>query len=218
MSNRWIGILGGFGIVGALALSAALLLAPVEPQVPLQPTEGSQVATTDPDDIGVLGATPSTRRRRAERRRPRPVRAQGVDRESLKDRRRARREEVKQEREPLLEAEERAEARRMYREDRLVEVNERLDEVAAERDWDPELTEEVRLVLLDTADRITESLARVAGEKQDWDAVKDDLRDFRMRQARELEALLGPDEFDAFVAGMEFERFSTSPPVRGRLE
>ncbi|MEQ1572163.1 MAG: hypothetical protein ABMA64_41430, partial [Myxococcota bacterium] len=58
-------------------------------------------------------------------------------------------------REPPPPSAERAEERELVREDKLVDLNERLDRYAASAGWDSELTEEVRVILLDTTDHIS---------------------------------------------------------------
>lgn len=121
------------------------------------------------------------------------------------------------ERDPL-EREELAWARREYREERVIDMNDRLDAFAAEVDWDEETTEEVRALLVDSMDKISKQLARVDKGHVEWDEVKADLRDFRESRARELERYLGPDEFAGFVDGMAFERFYGEEPIRGRLD
>ncbi len=210
-----MGIAGGG--IGVLALAAALILAPVSPELErLQATDAGPVATV----VEVPEGARTTPRRRTEKKRRRggKITAEGPDREDQLDKRRQRREEERALRDPMLEPDERAEARRLYREERLVSVNEKLDAFADERGWDPETTEDVRLIMLDTADRITVALAKVDTDRNEWEEIKADVRQYRLDQASDVEALVGPEEFEAFIANMQFDRFTSDPPVRGRLD
>lgn len=119
-------------------------------------------------------------------------------------------------REPPPPSAERAEERELVREDKLVDLNERLDRYAASAGWDSELTEEVRVILLDTTDHISASLAAVDRGELAWEEEKEALRAFRLDQAATVRGLLG-DEFDGFVKGMQFERFFGEVPIQGRL-
>ncbi len=104
-------------------------------------------------------------------------------------------------------SEERAAARVEYREDRLLEVDLKLGDHAARAGWDPETTEEVRAVLLDTSDRITRAMARVDQGQATWEQISGRVQSYRMQQARQVRDILGQERFEAFVADMGFERF-----------
>lgn len=117
-----------------------------------------------------------------------------------------------------LDDEERAAYRREVREERLVDVNARLDSYAAQEHWDDDTTNEIRDLLIDTADHITRTLAQVDRREVEWDQVKGDSRSYRETQAASLRRALGHNDFDAFVEHMDFARFFGDSPVRGRLE
>jgi hypothetical protein len=117
-----------------------------------------------------------------------------------------------------LDDEERAAYRQEIREERLVDVNARLDSYAAQAHWDEDTTNRIRDLLIDTADHITVTLAAVDRREVEWDDVKGDLRSYRETQAAHLRHAIGPENFDAFVEHMDFARFFGDTPVRGRLE
>jgi hypothetical protein len=122
------------------------------------------------------------------------------------------------EKEPVLEPVAKATARSEFREERLSEVDAQLDAYAEEKGWDPELTEEVRSLLVDTMDHIGQELARVDRGELPWEEVRTELRQFRLERASELEELLGRD-FDEFAEAMSFGRFlGEPPPGKARLE
>jgi hypothetical protein len=120
--------------------------------------------------------------------------------------------------EPVLEPAAKATARSEFREERLSEVDAQLDAYAEKKGWDPEFTEEVRSLLVDTMDHIGEQLARVDRGELPWEEVRSELRQFRLDRASELEELLGND-FDEFAQQMSFGRFlGEPPPGRARFE
>jgi hypothetical protein len=121
-------------------------------------------------------------------------------------------------REQNLDDEERAMLRRELREERLIDVNMRLDEYAAAEGWDPEMTDEIRDVLIDTADHITNVLGQVDRREVEWDAVKVDLWVYREQQAQKVRRAVGPSDFDHFVESMDFARFFGETPARGRVD
>jgi hypothetical protein len=117
-----------------------------------------------------------------------------------------------------LDDEERAALRREIREERLVDVNARLDAFAGEAGWDDTQTEDIRMLLIDTADHITQVLARVDRREVEWDAVKGELRTYRETQAASVRRAIGNQDFDTFVERMDFARFFEDAPIRGRIE
>jgi hypothetical protein len=117
-----------------------------------------------------------------------------------------------------LDDAERAMLRRELREERLIDVNARLDAFAETEGWDPAMTDEVRDILIDTADHITRVLAQVDRREVEWDAVKVDLWAYREQQAQQVRRALGPNDFDHFVESMDFARFFGEAPVRGRVD
>jgi hypothetical protein len=117
-----------------------------------------------------------------------------------------------------LDDEERAALRREIREERLVDVNARLDSFAADAGWGDTQTEDIRILLIDTADHITQVLAQVDRREIEWDDVKTDLRTYREKQAASLRREIGNQDFDTFVEHMDFARFFDDVPVRGRIE
>jgi len=125
---------------------------------------------------------------------------------------------AEQAREQNLDDEERAMLRRELREERLIDVNSRLDAFAETEGWDPAMTDEVRNILIDTADHITRVLAQVDRREVEWDTVKMDLWAYREQQAQQVRRALGPHDFDHFVESMDFARFFGEMPVRGRVD
>jgi len=117
-----------------------------------------------------------------------------------------------------LDDEERAALRREVREERLVDVNARLDSFAADAGWDETQTEEIRMLLIDTADHITQVLGQVDRREVLWDDVKADLREYREQQAASVRREIGHQDFDTFVEHMDFARFFGDSPIRGRVE
>jgi len=117
-----------------------------------------------------------------------------------------------------LDDEERAMLRHELREERLIDVNARLDTYAETEGWDPAMTDDVRNLLIDTADHITQVLAQVDRREVEWDAVKSDLWTYREQQAQRVRRALGPNDFDHFVESMDFARFFGDTPVRGRVD
>jgi hypothetical protein len=116
-----------------------------------------------------------------------------------------------------LDPETRSQARTEYREERIVDLDEKLDTHAAKAGWDPETTEEVRAILVETGVRIGEVLARADRGEIPWEKVRGQLQNFRISQARQVNEIVGRESFDAFVDDMGFERFpDDGPPLRGR--
>jgi hypothetical protein len=143
-------------------------------------------------------------RRRATR--PRPAKAK------TKVRSKARREV-----DPELPAEDRIQARAEYRQERLADVDQRLDAYAADAGWDEATTEQVRAAILENADDISARLEAVAAGEVEWEQVREDLRQDRIDRAARVRRLLGDAEFDRFVREMDFARFLGEEPVRGRI-
>lgn len=106
-----------------------------------------------------------------------------------------------------LEPDVRAEVRVGEREERLLDTNERLDRYAAEAGWDEATTEEIRVILIDTADLISDTIARVDLGESTWEDVRDELRTYRLDQADAVKAVIGEEAFPAFTEGMGFDRF-----------
>jgi hypothetical protein len=118
-----------------------------------------------------------------------------------------------------LPPDERALARNEFRLERQAELAERLEQHALDAGWDAQTTDAVQDVLLATTDRISDALDRVDRGEVPWDQVRDEMRDFRIDQARDVREILGPEAFDAWVVDMGFERFpDEGPPVHGRLD
>lgn len=105
-----------------------------------------------------------------------------------------------------LSPEERLVYRQTYRDERLSDLDARLDAYARQAGWDPELTEEVRTLLIETTDGISAVFERIDRGEAVWEDERDEVRDFRLAQAAKVEALLG-DGFLDFVEGMQFTRF-----------
>ena len=210
----------GMTLLGLCALVVARWSFSVEttPTVAMPPTQ--QASSSRPPLRPLALSSPSSQLQQRPRERPRGGR-EGKARKGGKaksPRGSAEATGVAQEpaRDPL-EPDELAWARREYREERVLDMNDRLDGFATEVGWDEETTEDVRALLLDSMDKITKQLSRVDRGLVEWDEVKSDLRDFREDRARKLERYLGPDEFDGFVDRMGFERFAGEEPIRGRL-
>jgi len=119
---------------------------------------------------------------------------------------------------PDEELELKAEVRTEVRDELLEDVMFRLDEHSAYADWDDETTTYVREVLTRTANNITGALESVDRGDKRWDEIREEVRQYRLRQAADLEDVLGPDEFADFADGMSFTRFASDEQwVRGRL-
>ena len=126
--------------------------------------------------------------------------------------------EAPPEKDPQLPPDDRAEARQEFREERIQDINDRLDGFAEEAGWSEEEADDVRVVLVETADHITSRLAAVDRGELSWDEARRELRDYRLKQAGEVRSMLGDEEFAPFVEAMDFGRFLDDQPVRGRLE
>lgn len=122
------------------------------------------------------------------------------------------------EKEPQLEPDDRASARQEFREERIQDLNERLDTFAEEAGWEPDQADDVRVVLVETADHITNRLAAVDRGEITWDEARRELREYRLKRADKVRSMLGDEEFAPFVDAMDFSRFLGDEPVRGRLE
>lgn len=203
----------GSGLLAATALLAAAWVFSVDTEPDLVVSE--PIASRDP--VVLPAPAPLVAAARPERRRP--ARAPRVRKE------RPPLEQLLEEKDPMelrdweLPPDERATARNQFRDERLTELSGRLDAHAEAFGWDPATTEEVRAVLLETSGRISDTLAQVDAGEVHWLKVRDDLRDFRLQQARDVEEILGPDAFDDWAGDMGFERFpEEGKPVHGRLD
>lgn len=174
----------------------------------------NRVASLDPD-AGVVAGKKKRKDRKADAPKARKAEARPKDPARPKD---GARRKDKAAKAPQLDGEDRALARTEFRDERLLDANERLDAHAAKAGWDPERTEEVREILIDTADHVTATLTGIDQGTAEWEQVKAELREYRLAQADKVRALVGDREFDAFVVGMGFERFFGEEPVRGRLK
>ena len=161
--------------------------------------------------------TPAPEARVAELRPVRPAQKRPPERRKAKAHKRER-PVAPRKAEPVVPPEEKARIRSDFRAERLQSLDEQLDAYAEEAGWDPELTEEVRSILVETMTHIGEELARVDQGQADWLEMRPEIRKYRLEQAAEIEALLG-DGFDAFVEGMAFGRFlGERPPGRQRFD
>jgi hypothetical protein len=122
------------------------------------------------------------------------------------------------EKDPQLPPDDRAEARQEFREERIQDLNDRLDAFADEAGWNEDDTDDVRVVLVETADHITNRLAAVDRGELTWDEARRELREYRLQQAGTVRELLGDEEFGPFVDAMDFARFLGDEPIRGRLD
>ena len=129
-----------------------------------------------------------------------------------------RREPPKPEKDPKLEPDERASARQEFREERLEDINDRLDAFATDAGWSADETDEVRSILIETSDKITNRLAAVDRGELTWDEARRELREYRLDQAEAVRRKVGEDQFQSFVDAMDFSRFLGEQPVRGRLD
>lgn len=116
-----------------------------------------------------------------------------------------------------LTPEEKLEYRKSYRDERLADMDARLDAYAAKAGWEPDLTEEIRALLIETTDGITAILEKVDVGQVEWDEQKEELRRYRYEQAAKVEDLLG-GQFEPFVQGMNFTRFLGDASPRDKLE
>lgn len=134
------------------------------------------------------------------------------------ERRKAQVREAPPAKDPQLPPDDRAEARQEFREERVQDINDRLDGFAEEAGWSEDEADDVRVVLVETADHITDRLAAVDRGEITWEEARRELRDYRLRQAGEVRRMLGDEEFAPFVEAMDFGRFLDDQPVRGRIE
>lgn len=201
MTRTWLPM-GAAGTVLTGLLVFLLWLAWPSPPAPpaLQPSAQTAAAPRDPRP-----------------RRPHPARAPH-EREAPREPRVKAKAQRGPTKEPEIEPDERAGLREEMREERLGSLSDRLDAYADEAGLDPQATERVRDVMIDTTDRITRDLARVDRGEATWDEVRRDLRQYRLDQANKVRKLLGDDQFDDLVQGMGLERFMGEEPIRGRLE
>lgn len=116
-----------------------------------------------------------------------------------------------------LTPEERLQYRRTYRDERLADVDARLDAYATSVGWDADRTELVREVLIETTDGITAYMEQIDRGETTWEDQKESVRLFRYEQAAKIEDLLGP-EFENFVIAMHFTRFLGDQNVRDKLQ
>lgn len=205
MSARNLAIV--ISVTAAVALTSAGAAWMVWPAPSESP---SLVASLDP--VAGVGDKKKGRRKSAQKGTAKARKAEGRP----KDPARARKE--KPVKAPMLEGEERAQARTEFRDERLLDANDRLDAHAEKAGWDPETTETIRELLIDTADHVTTTLASVDQGSAEWEKVKAELRDYRLQQADTVRGLLGDAGFEAFVKDMGFERFFGEEPVRGRVK
>ncbi|MEZ4236056.1 MAG: hypothetical protein R3F59_07825 [Myxococcota bacterium] len=126
--------------------------------------------------------------------------------------------EPRERRDPSLEPDDKAALRDEVRQERIASLSDRLGGYAAENGWDPEVEGRVEQIMLATTDKISRNLERVDRGEADWSEIRDDLRDYRIDQAKRIRNLLGDDEFDNFAAEMDLTRFMGDRPIRGRLE
>lgn len=113
-----------------------------------------------------------------------------------------------------LEPAERVAKRQDMRGEQWAQTEEKLTAYAADAQWDDETTTKVHAILERTSTTVDDQLAQVGAGEAEWTAARAALRDARDQQFDDLRALLGDDEFDAFVTGMDFNRYSDKP--RGR--
>ena len=201
----------GLGTLGLGAVVAATWVFSVDTSVraPLRGAELTQ-AEPVPRPEAVMSRRERIRRQRGQ------AKAEGR-RFDRKAKVKAAKEQPKKERKRILEPDELVWARTEFREQRMDDMNRRLDAHAQEEDWDEDVTEEVRDILGETIDRITDRLVEVDRGDEDWAEMKRDMRAFRERQADRVAEVLGPDRFEAFVEGMGFSRFEGEEPISGRL-
>lgn len=208
--------------LGIIAVLAALGIGRGDPGTGTEATEPASAPVAaashgeDAPESGPWAIDPSIEG--ADRRRL--LRARGKAKAKARAKAKAeRRAELKafRERERVLDADEMMWARSEYREKRLVDMNDRLDRFAANAGWDAALTDDVRQVMLDTIDEITEQLLRVDAGEIEWAEMRREMRAFRVDQAAEVEELLGPESFHDFAEAMGFARFAGEEQVRGRV-
>lgn len=146
-----------------------------------------------------------------------PVQETPVERRKAKDPK-VERSSAPRKGEPVLPPDEKARIRSDFREDRLQALDKQLDLYAKKAGWEPDLTEEVRSILLESMSHIGERLAQVDQGQADWMQVRAEIRRYRLNQAAQIEDLLGED-FDAFAESMAFGRFlGERPPGRQRFD
>jgi hypothetical protein len=112
--------------------------------------------------------------------------------------------------------EERAALRDEMRLERVGSLADRLAGYSIEAGWDPETADRVAEVMLSTTDKIGRNLERVDRGETEWPDIRDNVRDYRLDQAKRVRHILGDEEFDQFVQGMELERFMGERPIRAR--
>ena len=117
--------------------------------------------------------------------------------------------------EPSLE---RAELRQQERQEILRSIRARLADHAADRGWTAELTDEVDGIVYESTDKISRVLTRVDRGEMEWAKVRNLVRQYRFDSAREVRETLGEEEWEAFVEGMDWERFDGDRWVWGRLD
>lgn len=201
---RIVGGAVGATVVGVLALMWAFM-----PDIGDAPVVSSPARVDVPSPRPQPAAVPAEPRR--ERRRVATVKRVA---EPQPDR--SKRPDVAKE--PTIpDAEERARARREIRDDVSTEIRGRLDGYALEAGWDPATKREVEAVFDHTSNRISDVLDRVDRGELEWSSVRREMRQFRLDSAREVQELLGPDDFREFTEAMDFQRFIGDRPVRGRL-
>lgn len=207
-NQRW-GSFVALGGLGLGALTTAWWVFSVDTQVAVVPVEEA-VTLHEPER---WGPTAGAERPAPRRRRPR---TEGKATKAARGDRRAERPPPEP-RERVLEPDELMWARTEFREARLADMNDRLDTFAAEAGLSEAVAEEVRALMTETIDEITNQLLRVDAGEIEWAEMRRDMRAFREQQAHQVEALLGPEQFKGFVSDMGFSRFEGEEPTSGRV-
>lgn len=211
--QRWWSV-AGLGGLAVVALGAAWWAFSVDAEPVRVPVAASPQPIVQVAPAPAEGSEPGRRRRKA-RTEGRSAKAAKAERRKAREAREPRPRPEPRER--VLEPEELMWARTEFREQRLTDMNERLERYAAAKGWSEELTEEVRIVMIDTIEGITDELLRVDAGEIEWPEMRADMRAFREDQARVVEELLGPEEFRGFAEQMGFARFGGDEPVEGRV-
>jgi len=94
---------------------------------------------------------------------------------------------------------------------RALQIDELLsthDEVAEVLGLDPDIADEIAILMMDTSDRVGQQLERVDLGEVEWAAVRDDIRGMREAQVNDARDLLGDDVFEEWSHAMGFRRFT----------
>lgn len=181
----------------------------------------------DPDEVVPVRAEPAPTQRRIpppsasslEAEVPPPAKARkGKGKGKGKNKAKGKARDERPARDPALEPDDRAALRDELREERIGSLADRLDVYASEAGWDPEVADRVAEIMFNTTDKISRNLARVDRGDAEWGDIRHELRDYRIDQAKRVRNLLGDEEFDRFVDGMDLGRFMGERPIRGRLD